>query len=88
MVKLHDGSTIRLRKIGANYDVHDRVAAINYLMAHDVAGEIATGLVYVEEDPGDMHDRLQTVDRPLNELGDAELIPGAAALEKINAGLR
>ena len=88
MVKLHDGSTIRLRKIGADYDVHDRVAAINYLMKHDVAGEIVTGLVYVEEDPGDMHDRLQTVDTPLNQLGDADLIPGAAALAKINASLR
>ena len=88
MVKLHDGSTIRLRKIGSDYDVHDRVAAINYLMKHDVAGEIVTGLVYVEEDPGDMHDRLQTVDTPLNQLGDSDLVPGAAALAKINAALR
>jgi hypothetical protein len=31
---------------------------------------------------------LETVDTPLNELGDGALIPGSAALEKINAGLR
>ncbi len=87
-VKLYDGSTIRLRKIGAGYDVHDRTAALNYLMERENAGEIVTGLVYLEENPGDMHDRLQTVDTPLNQLGDADLIPGAAALAKINAGLR
>ena len=87
-VKLPDGTSILLRKINADYDVHDRVAAINYLMSHDVAGEIPTGLVYLEDDPGDMHDRLNTVDRPLNELGDADLVPGSAALAKINASLR
>jgi 2-oxoglutarate ferredoxin oxidoreductase subunit beta len=35
-----------------------------------------------------MHDYLNTVDKPLNELGDAELVPGAAALEKFNAAHR
>ncbi|MCC2102708.1 MAG: 2-oxoacid:ferredoxin oxidoreductase subunit beta, partial [Hyphomicrobiales bacterium] len=87
-VKLHDGTSILLRKMNADYDIHDRVAAINYLMKHDVAGEIPTGLVYLEDEPGDMHDRLNTVDRPLNELTDADLVPGSAALAKINAGLR
>ena len=43
IVKLHDGSTIRLRKIGAGYDVHNRVAAINYLLERENAGEIVTG---------------------------------------------
>ena len=52
------------------------------------AGEIVTGLIYIEEDPGDMHDRLQTVDKPLNQLTDADIVPGAAALAKINASLR
>ncbi|MDE2361799.1 MAG: 2-oxoacid:ferredoxin oxidoreductase subunit beta [Hyphomicrobiales bacterium] len=88
MVKLHDGSTIRLRKIGAGYDVHNRLAALNYLMEREHAGEIVTGLVYLENDPGDMHDRLETVEMPLNQLGDSELIPGSAALAKVNAGLR
>ena len=87
-VKLHDGSIISLRKIGPGYDVHNRVAAINYLMEREHAGEIVTGLIYIEEDPGDMHDRLQTVDKPLNQLTDADIVPGAAALAKINASLR
>ena len=35
-----------------------------------------------------MHDYLGTVDRPLNQLGDGELVPGAAALQALNASLR
>ena len=35
-----------------------------------------------------MHDAQQTVDTPLNQLADAELVPGAAALDAVNATLR
>ena len=35
-----------------------------------------------------LHDHLNTVDKPLNELGNAELVPGTAALDKLNASLR
>ena len=35
-----------------------------------------------------MHAALNTIDAPLNQLGEKELIPGAAALEKFNAMLR
>jgi 2-oxoglutarate ferredoxin oxidoreductase subunit beta len=52
------------------------------------AGEIVTGLLYVDPDPRDMHAHLKTVDTPLNALSDADLVPGAKALEAINASLR
>ncbi len=35
-----------------------------------------------------MHDYLNTVETPLNQLTDAELGPGAAALDSVNASLR
>jgi len=87
-VTLHDGSTIRLRKLAGDYDIHDRVAAIGHIHRLAEAGEIATGLIYLDEDAADMHQRLGTVTTPLNALQGADLVPGAAALEKINAGLR
>jgi len=87
-VRLHDGSTILLRKIGGDYDVHDRRAAMRFVSDHDASGEIVTGLVYVESEPGDLHGHLGTVSTPLNQLGDAELVPGQAALDKINLSLR
>jgi len=88
VVKLHDGSFIRLRKIGAGYDVHDRNAAFSYLMSSEAKGEIVTGLVYLDPDPEDMHSHIGTVTTPLNQLGDAELVPAQTALDKVNASLR
>jgi 2-oxoglutarate ferredoxin oxidoreductase subunit beta len=87
-VTQHDGSTLFLRKLAADYDPNDRIAAMTYLQQQQAAGEIVTGLLYVEKESRDMHDYLNTVDKPLNELGDGELVPGAAALEKFNASHR
>jgi 2-oxoglutarate ferredoxin oxidoreductase subunit beta len=49
---------------------------------------VVTGLLYVKPDADDLHGLLNTVDVPLNGLGEKELVPGAAALEKFNASLR
>ena len=84
----HDGGTLRLHKLHADYDPHDRVGAMNYLHAHQARGEVVTGLLYVDPEARDLHAHLETVDAPLNTLGEAELCPGTAVLEKINAGLR
>jgi 2-oxoglutarate ferredoxin oxidoreductase subunit beta len=87
-VTQHDGSVLRLRKLAPDYDPTDRVAAMNYLQERKAAGEIVTGLLYVDPDPTDLHANMGTVGVPLNRLGDAELCPGSAALARINAALR
>ena len=51
-------------------------------------GEIVTGLLYVDPDAADLHAHLNTVETPLNQLGEHELIPGAEALEHLNSALR
>jgi len=84
----HDGSVVRLRKLHSEYDPHDRIAALNYLQERAAAGEVVTGLLYVDPDPDDMHASLNTVDTPFNQLAERELCPGAAALQKFNASLR
>jgi 2-oxoglutarate/2-oxoacid ferredoxin oxidoreductase subunit beta len=88
LVQQHDGSTIALRKLDAEYDVHDRLAAMNFLAHHAAKGEIVTGLLYVAAEAEDLHRHLNTVETPLNALGEAELCPGSAALDKFNASLR
>jgi 2-oxoglutarate ferredoxin oxidoreductase subunit beta len=45
-------------------------------------------LLYVDPEPRDMHSYLETAETPLNELTEAELCPGKAALDKLNAALR
>jgi len=44
--------------------------------------------LYVDETQRDMHDVLATARRPLNAVPAAELCPGYAALQAINARLR
>jgi 2-oxoglutarate/2-oxoacid ferredoxin oxidoreductase subunit beta len=87
-VVLHDGSRLRLRKLAADYDPHDRIAAMKYLQERHAAGEIVTGVLYLESEPTDLHDYLNTVDKPLNQLADADLCPGAEALARFNESLR
>ena len=88
LVEQHDGTTLALRKLNAEYDVHDRLAAMTFIQHHASQGQIVTGLLYVEEEAADLHGHLNTVEAPLNTLGEKELCPGSAALDKINAGLR
>ena len=87
-VRQHDGSSIALRKLADEYDVHDRIAAMAYLQQRHAAGEIVTGLLYVDPEPRDLHAYLGTVKTPFNELDEAALCPGSKALEKLNASLR
>ena len=87
-VAQHDGSILMLRKVARDYDATDRVRAMAYLHERQAVGEIVTGLLYVDPDSEDLHDALATVSSPLNALSDAELIPGTAALDRINAALR
>jgi 2-oxoglutarate ferredoxin oxidoreductase subunit beta len=83
-----DGSLMRLRKLHADYDPTDRIGAMNQVMAHQARGEIATGLLYVDPQASDLHQGLNTVRQPLNGLNEADLCPGSAALDKLNASLR
>jgi len=87
-VRQHDGSMLRLRKLAADYDPTDRVRVMNYLQERAAKGEVVTGLLYVKPDSVDLHDHLNTVATPLNQLGERDLCPGNVALERINAALR
>jgi len=88
LVEQHDGSIIALRKLNDEYDIHDRLAAMNFLEVHAAKGEIVTGLLYLNPAPEDLHDHAHTVETPLNSLTEKELCPGSEALAKINASLR
>ena len=88
IVRQHDGSLLKLRKLANDYDATDRIAAMNFLQEHHARGEIVTGLLYVDGEAGDMHDLLGTAQHPLNGMNDDMLCPGSAALEKLNASLR
>jgi 2-oxoglutarate/2-oxoacid ferredoxin oxidoreductase subunit beta len=88
VVEQHDGTRLALRKIDADYDANDRLAAMTFLQKHAAKGQVVTGLLYVDPDSEDLHTHLDTVETPLNTLEAKDLCPGTSALEKINASLR
>ncbi len=87
-VAQHDGTVLRLRKLADDYDPTDKLSAMAHMAHGHAAGEVVTGLLYIDDDAGDLHHRMNTVDTPLNRLGEAELCPGSGALAAINARLR
>ncbi|MGA7325941.1 MAG: 2-oxoacid:ferredoxin oxidoreductase subunit beta [Rhodomicrobium sp.] len=87
-VQQHDGSTLVLRKIAVDYNPHDRLSAMRYVQERGAAGEIVTGLLFLDKEAEDLHEHQHITEVPLNALGEAELCPGSAALAQINASLR
>jgi 2-oxoglutarate ferredoxin oxidoreductase subunit beta len=87
-VQQHDGSILRLRKLGEEYDPSDKVAAMKRVQESLASGEVVTGLLYVDPTPKDLHHHLNTVEAPLNTLDTPDLCPGPSALDRINASLR
>jgi len=87
-VTLHDNSQIHLHKHPHGPDITDRRQAIDTLEDHKAENMILTGVLYVNPDSADTHEILNTSARPLNSLTEADLCPGSAALEAINAAHR
>ena len=86
-VHLHDGSVLKLQKLGSDYDPCDRSKAMAMQNENGKEG-ILTGLLYIDAESKDFHHVLETDQRPLNSLTEDELCPGNRALQEINKSLR
>ena len=87
-VTMHDGSVVRFTKIPEGYDPSDRDAVVAYLRAHQSAGAIPTGLLYLDASGADMHEASRTTTAPLAQLPYESLCPGARALDALQAAYR
>ena len=87
-IELHDGSKIVLRKVDREYDPTSRAAAFKYLRERFNAGEITTGLLYIDGSRKEMHDLMGNIDTPLSEVPLDKLHPGGDELKKILARYR
>ena len=79
---------LHLHKVSETLDPFDRVSAMTALEQHRNDGSILTGLIYLDKNSRDLHDMLQTSQRPLNQLDESDLCPGNKMLVNINASLR
>jgi len=82
-IELHGGSKIVLRKIEKDYDPTSRAVSFKYLRDRFNAGEITTGLLYIDNSRKEMHDLMGNIDSPLSELALNTLHPGKEELKKI-----
>ena len=87
-VMMHDGSSVRLRKVDETYDPIDRDRAYAYIRERQKDGEVVTGLLYISPDSSDVHEQNNTVAVPLTQLAHKDLCPGSAELEKLQARFR
>ena len=87
-VQMHDGSQIVLRTADGAYDPTDRVAAFEYLREHQAAGELVTGLLYIDETKPDMHELANTPPGPLGTLPFGKVCPGSKTLASIQDRFR
>ena len=82
-VTMHDGSVLKFTRVPEGYDPHDRAKVFSYLQEHQREGQIPTGLLFVDESAGDMHNILGTTDTPLTQVPYELLCPGGEALESL-----
>jgi 2-oxoglutarate/2-oxoacid ferredoxin oxidoreductase subunit beta len=87
-VTMHDGSIIRFTKVPPDYDVTNRQNAFTYLQEQQNKGEIATGLLFLDESMPDMHELNRTSSTPLSRIPYERLSPGAAELARLQEEFR
>ena len=82
-VTMHDGSSVRLRRVAPDYDPTNREKVWQYLYERQREGEIPVGLLFLDEKSVEMHAGNRTVDGPLTALPFERLCPGSAALAEL-----
>ncbi len=87
-VELHDGSRLRLHKLGPEHDPRDRLAALTVLDRARRSGEVVTGLLYVNPEATDFCTRERLCATPLRDLGEAELRPDRGTFEDLISSWR
>jgi 2-oxoglutarate/2-oxoacid ferredoxin oxidoreductase subunit beta len=87
-VRMHDGSRLLLKKLGADYNPTDRMQALHVLHETLRRGEFATGVIYVEPDKDDFITQLNLVDTPLAALPMDRTRPGKEVLDEVMESLR
>ena len=82
-VELPDGSHIRLKKIGRDYDPMHRSSAVKLLQETRELGEFLTGLIYINPIAPNVFSLLDLPERPLTAYSLEELRPSREVLEEV-----
>jgi len=85
-VKLHDGSTIVLKKLDRDHDPANRAAAMRLVEESHASEVFLTGLIYIEPEHPSLADIYHLPrERTLNRMTEKDLRPAKSLIEKANA---
>jgi 2-oxoglutarate ferredoxin oxidoreductase subunit beta len=87
-VRMHDGSHLRIRTLSRDFDPTNRLAALATMEEAELAGEVLTGVLYLNPTKPTFLDLLDLGDAPLGTLPESKTRPPQAALDEIMEELR
>src|SRR5215469_4523642 len=87
-VEMHDGSSLRLRKLKEDYDPTNKAEAVRTLMEAHENQEILTGVFYIDTQKPTFTDLLNLIDEPLGTLPESVTRPPKSALDALMANLQ
>jgi 2-oxoglutarate ferredoxin oxidoreductase subunit beta len=87
-VQLHDGSHLRIRKLGRDFDPTNRLAALAAIEDAEAKGEVLTGVLYVNTGKPTFLDLLNLPSEPIATLPESRVRPSRAVLEEVMEEVR
>jgi 2-oxoglutarate/2-oxoacid ferredoxin oxidoreductase subunit beta len=87
-VQMHDGSHLRIRKLGREFDPADRFKALQVLEETEARGEVLTGVLYLNTNKPTFLDLLNLTDQPVATLPESKVRPAKSVLDSVMDELR
>ncbi|HEX5688365.1 MAG TPA: 2-oxoacid:ferredoxin oxidoreductase subunit beta, partial [Roseiflexaceae bacterium] len=83
VVKLHDGPTIKLKKLERDYDPTSKWRAMELLEEARVKQELVTGLLYINESRPTLPELMHMTETPLALLAEDRMRPTRESFDKL-----
>jgi len=87
-VQMHDGSTLRIKKLGREYDPANKFDALRAIDEAAKKGEVLTGVFYVDTSKPNFMELLDLEEAPLATLPESKVRPPREVLDQVMEELR
>jgi len=87
-VEMHDGSRLRIKKLGRDYDPTNKFDALRAIDEAAKKGEVLTGVFYVDTSKPNFMELLQIEEAPLATLPESKVRPPREVLDQVMEELR
>jgi 2-oxoglutarate ferredoxin oxidoreductase subunit beta len=85
---MHDGSTLRIKKLGREYDPANKFDALRAIDEAAKRGEVLTGVFYVDTSKPNFMELLELEEAPLATLPESKVRPPREVLDQVMEELR